>query len=204
MPRPKSFDEQKTLARIGQLFWEQGFSATSMDEISAHVGLKKTSIYNAYGDKASLFRASVDWYVGHVISGGTVHLNQNATVSKDIEALLRHFLVEPLASIVSRGCLLTTSLAELQRTEPNLHGYVQMQTRSIQNMLVQYMQNAQAQERLIEDADPVVLGNYIFTLLQGLRTEAREGAEPGVLSETINVAMAPLRLAEPRFARTNV
>jgi len=53
LPRPKSFNEKQVLEKIGHLFWREGYSSVSMDQVSSHASLTKTSIYNAYGDKAS-------------------------------------------------------------------------------------------------------------------------------------------------------
>jgi len=109
LPRPKSFNEQKVLEKIGHLFWREGYSSVSMDQISSHTSLTKTSIYNAYGDKASLFKKVVDWYVADVLA-----MENGCTVSEKVSELLRYFLVQPDIKIVSRECLLTSNLVEIQ------------------------------------------------------------------------------------------
>jgi AcrR family transcriptional regulator len=41
------------------LFLEKGFAATSIDDIVAHAGGSKATIYSLFGDKAGLFRALI-------------------------------------------------------------------------------------------------------------------------------------------------
>lgn len=60
--RPRAFDESAVLARAQRLFLEQGFEATSYDQVSEAVGLAKPSLYNAFGDKAALFDRAIAAY----------------------------------------------------------------------------------------------------------------------------------------------
>ena len=47
--RPRSYDPDTVLDRAAQLFWANGFSATSLDDLSAAMGMGRPSIYNAFG-----------------------------------------------------------------------------------------------------------------------------------------------------------
>ena len=44
-------------------FWRDGFEATSIRELAAEMGLKAPSLYNAFGDKRSLFHEVLRRYV---------------------------------------------------------------------------------------------------------------------------------------------
>ena len=37
------------------VFWKDGFAATSLDDISAATGLNRPSLYGAFGDKRALY-----------------------------------------------------------------------------------------------------------------------------------------------------
>src|SRR5260370_42484476 len=54
--RPRCFDLEQALDRSMALFWEKGFQNTSLDEIAQAVGVKKPSLYAAFGYKELLFR----------------------------------------------------------------------------------------------------------------------------------------------------
>ncbi|MET0736398.1 MAG: TetR/AcrR family transcriptional regulator [Microbacterium sp.] len=45
-------------------FAERGYDDTSVDDVAARAGIAKRTIYNIYGDKESLFRASVTVSIG--------------------------------------------------------------------------------------------------------------------------------------------
>src|SRR5918995_3102443 len=62
MGRPREFDEDKALAKIMDVFWEKGFEGTSMSDLETATGLRKGSLYAAFGDKRAMYRKSVALY----------------------------------------------------------------------------------------------------------------------------------------------
>lgn len=61
MGRHKSYDEQTVLQALAALFSEAGYEATSIDQISKATGMKRGSIYQAFGSKANLFRLAFEF-----------------------------------------------------------------------------------------------------------------------------------------------
>lgn len=66
MARTKGFDEDQALEAAMRLFWEKGYAATSLQDLEKKTGLKRASIYNAFGNKRSLFKRSLALYIGKV------------------------------------------------------------------------------------------------------------------------------------------
>jgi TetR/AcrR family transcriptional repressor of nem operon len=54
MPRVKLFDENEVLNKAMNLFWKQGYSATSIQDLVSHLGINRASLYDTYGDKEKL------------------------------------------------------------------------------------------------------------------------------------------------------
>ena len=61
--RPREFDEDKVLDAAMEIFWLQGYESTSMTDLLAATGLHKGSLYQAFGDKHSLFIQSLRRYM---------------------------------------------------------------------------------------------------------------------------------------------
>ena len=90
MPRSRSFDETSTLNKIMWLFWERGYEATNLNHLESATSLPRTSLYNAFGNKADIFARILTLYhqvmEGH-ISEITVEANMASLVAV-FEAML--------------------------------------------------------------------------------------------------------------------
>jgi AcrR family transcriptional regulator len=58
--RPRSFDEAETLKTIRACFAEKGYAGTSICDLSDATGLSTPSLYNAFGDKRTMFLRALD------------------------------------------------------------------------------------------------------------------------------------------------
>ena len=63
MARPREFDETAVLEAAIQCFWSRGYEATSVRDLAKKMALTGASMYNAFGDKRSLYRRALDHYV---------------------------------------------------------------------------------------------------------------------------------------------
>src|SRR5262245_45794190 len=88
MPRPKSFDEDAVLDRAAQLFQQCGYEATSLADLEAHLGLGRQSLYNAFGDKQSLFLKALERYQRTVT---TDDLSRLKSSGGGLDAIRAHF-----------------------------------------------------------------------------------------------------------------
>src|SRR5258708_20956753 len=72
MARPKEFDQEKALRKAIRLFSQQGFAATSTDDLMRVMEVGRQSMYDTFGDKRALFLKALELYVTesvHSING---------------------------------------------------------------------------------------------------------------------------------------
>jgi TetR/AcrR family transcriptional repressor of nem operon len=67
MPRPKEFDREHVLDRAMGVFWSKGYAATSIEDLVAHMGIQRGSLYGTFRDKRTLFLSALDRYQ-HVVA----------------------------------------------------------------------------------------------------------------------------------------
>jgi AcrR family transcriptional regulator len=60
--RPRAYEPEVALARALDVFWKEGFAATSLDDLSAATGMNRPSLYGAFGDKRELYIKSYQSY----------------------------------------------------------------------------------------------------------------------------------------------
>jgi len=62
MPRQPLHDRQRSLGRAVDIFWAQGFHATSLKDLERALDMRPGSIYAAFGSKEGLFNEALDRY----------------------------------------------------------------------------------------------------------------------------------------------
>jgi len=62
MPRPKSFDPEAALSKAMDVFWEKGYDAASITDLTAAMGINRFSLYDTFGDKRTLYLKALDFY----------------------------------------------------------------------------------------------------------------------------------------------
>jgi TetR/AcrR family transcriptional regulator, transcriptional repressor for nem operon len=63
MARPFEFDKDVVLDKAMLLFWDRGYFDTSFQDIVQHLELNRSSIYNSFTDKRTLFIESLKHYI---------------------------------------------------------------------------------------------------------------------------------------------
>ncbi len=65
--RPRAYDPETATLQALEAFWNTGFAATSLDDISAATGMNRPSLYAAFGDKEAIYLAALRqyWRAGH-------------------------------------------------------------------------------------------------------------------------------------------
>lgn len=114
--RTQSFERTTVVQAARDLFWDKGFDAASLADLEDATGLKRSSLYHAFGSKRGLFDAAVEDYL-HTVVRPRLHLLTAAGGGR--ASLLAYF--NTLRQVVSaaaedsprRGCLLVNCAAGL-------------------------------------------------------------------------------------------
>jgi TetR/AcrR family transcriptional repressor of nem operon len=110
MARPRAFDEGEVLTSAMHAFRRHGYARASVTALEEATGLRASSLYNAYGDKAGLFRRALDHYLTSFIAPRLETYAGPDSTLEDLEALFLSLLVPPYDD--GHGCLVTNSAAE--------------------------------------------------------------------------------------------
>ncbi|MFD9701018.1 TetR/AcrR family transcriptional regulator [Lentzea sp. NPDC059081] len=60
--RPRGFDADEALHAAMLVFWRQGYEGASLADLTSAMGITKTSMYAAFGNKEELFRKALARY----------------------------------------------------------------------------------------------------------------------------------------------
>src|SRR5579863_581224 len=106
MARPREFDDAAALDAAMDCFWRDGYEATSVRGLAAHMGITGTSLYNAFGDKCALFCLVLQRYAERSTRERIARLESTRPPKEAIRAFLGEIVERSLDDLDRRGCLL--------------------------------------------------------------------------------------------------
>lgn len=118
MARPREFDESAVLDAAVHRFWLRGYEATSVRELADSMGMTGASLYNAFGDKRSLFKRSLAHYVEHSFGERKSRFEGTLPPKEAIRAFFREIVERSLSDGERKGCLLVNSALEVAPHDP--------------------------------------------------------------------------------------
>ena len=113
MVRQREFDEEKALDDAMLLFWEKGYKATSLSDLTAKMGIQRPSLYSAFGDKEKLFEAALRKYTKLHASHIRKKLQNNLSVKEAFHTFFEDLVEEEYKESPNKGCFCINTMVEL-------------------------------------------------------------------------------------------
>jgi TetR/AcrR family transcriptional repressor of nem operon len=202
MPRQKEFDREAALDRAMGAFWTKGYAATSVEDLVAHMGIQRGSLYATFGDKRSLFLSALDRYQRIVTRE---LLDALEAPGSGLEAIRRFFRLRVERSLDRRrppGCLVTNSAVELSRRDRGAAAKVGGSLARLEAAFLRTLEQARAQGELAATQDVRALARFLTSSAQGLSVMAKAFPERAVLEDVVTVVLAALEAGRPGGRRT--
>jgi AcrR family transcriptional regulator len=188
MGRPREFDTDAALEKAMRLFWAKGYEGTSVSDLTRTLGISRPSLYAAFGDKESLFRAALERYAAGPAGYVAAALVQ-PTACEVAEQLLRGAAVLQSSSRNPGGCLTVNgAIASGSEAEPVRQALNAHRTAGVA-LLRRRFEQARAEHDLPEDSDPAALARFVAAVVYGMAVLASGGASRKELQQVIQTAM---------------
>lgn len=120
--RPRGFEPASALRQALDLLWRQGYEATSLDELTAAMGLSRSSFYACFGSKHAVLIDAVRAYADERHAA----LRAIVAACPDPRAAA-HAMIAEIADAEGgpRGCFFVNSVIELAPRDPELRALAQ-------------------------------------------------------------------------------
>ena len=170
-------------------FWRHGYEATSIATLTKAMGINPPSLYAAFGDKRKLFTAAVQRYAETHGDYGARALGQ-PTARGVVETLLRLAATEYTEAGHPPGCLVidgaTNTSEASQDVAEELRGYREGTKQAIAERISADVEAG----ALPPETDAAGLATFYAAVIQGMSTQARDGASEAELQRVADVALA--------------
>lgn len=113
MARHREFNEDEVLDNLRDVFWEHGYDGASYSVIMKATGLRKGSLYAAFGDKRALYQKALARYDEKEVSDA-VHMLRNEKLTKSLR--IEILMTGPVDAAQTKqgrwGCLLCNAAVD--------------------------------------------------------------------------------------------
>jgi AcrR family transcriptional regulator len=186
--RPRGFDADEALEQAMLVFWEHGYEGASLSQLEAAMGITRTSMYAAFGNKEQLFRKALERYDAGPASYADRAMEQ-PTAREVATAFLAGAVTATTRPGGPAGCLGVQGALATGDAGRAAHDALIAWREDGGVRLRRRLQRALDEGDLPSDADPGQLARYVMTVAFGIAVQAAGGTPRAELQEVADVAL---------------
>ena len=191
MARRKEFDPDKALEKAMHLFWLRGYEGTSMLDLCDHMGIKKGSLYDTFGNKRSLFLDALDQY--HKMYAPPSDLVQRSGSAKAAIATIFNQKVDMSVNDKDcRGCLMVNTIVELSANDPEFARMSSTVRNEYEEIFHRLLVTAQEMGEIAANRDLIALARFLTNAMFGLRVTAKTTRDRVILEDIVTSTLSIL------------
>lgn len=190
MSRNKIFNEDSALDSAMRLFWKKGYEASSMQALEDVMGLKRSSIYNAFGNKRSLFKLTVERYSQLVLSNFLSVINEAETANEAIRNVLHEVIALHFNKDNPGGCMVVLSLMESQQHDKDTLHMLQAALNMLHLTLVKRFEKAVDEGDMDMYLNCEAMASEVTALITGMIVMAKSNFSKSSLESLVGNFLA--------------
>ena len=189
MPRVKLFDENEVLTKAMNLFWKQGYSATSVQDLVSYLGINRASLYDTFGGKNQLFKKSFELYRKINLEGVMHFFETRPNVKIGFSELFHTAIQEDVLDTDNKGCFVVNTTTELIPNDENLLIILEKNKQDFEMVFYNYLKKGQESGQLNTTHDLRSLATLFYTIYNGIRVVSKTRPNKKESFDAINVAL---------------
>lgn len=189
MPRVKLFDEKEVLEKAMELFWKNGYHATSIRVLSKHLKISHASLYSTFGGKDKLFNKAFELYQTTNTNSVQQFLAQEKDVKQGIRKLFCNAIHQSINDQENKGCFVVNTTTELLPGNPTLKKRIAYNKTFFEKGFHQYLLKGEKDGQIPAGKDLKAIASLLFTLYNGLRVVGKLQQDEETLSSAVDVAL---------------
>ncbi|WP_439490256.1 TetR/AcrR family transcriptional regulator, partial [Algoriphagus sp.] len=174
-------------------FWEKGYNATSAQDLVNALGISRSSLYDTYGDKHSLFVRALKRYRQERIDP----VLQAVDTTEDVEEYVKFFFgfikTEALGEDTPLGCFLVNSAVEMAPVDPEIAAIANGIMKDTEDALCKAITKGQDLGIYSSHYDARSLAKFVFNSVNGLRVTVKFDVDKKMYEDIVNVTLSVLK-----------
>ncbi|GAA0410365.1 TetR/AcrR family transcriptional regulator [Cocleimonas flava] len=191
--RKRTFDKDEALDKAMRVFWKNGYSGTSLSDLTTELGINKPSLYAAFGNKEKLFEAALERYLSEYASPLSQTLSEGEAIPvKDALRAYIYKIIEIQAGDENPGgCFFVKSHCESGGVgfPDDMSALMEKKQAMHEEMISNFLQQKIAEGQFTEEANLKEITGYLMAVIYGLSVHARTGKSKQELQEIANFSL---------------
>ncbi|MGW2914015.1 TetR/AcrR family transcriptional regulator [Streptomyces asoensis] len=189
--RPRGFDADEALDRAVEIFWRQGYEGASLTDLTEAMGINRTSMYAAFGNKEELFHRAVARYAEADMAYAREALTE-PTAYEVVESFLRANADALTRADRPSGCLSVQGGLAEGGESGRIARFLADSRLAGEHALARRLASAVEEGDLPAGTDPDALARYVMVVSEGNAVHAAAGATRAALHATVDIALRAL------------
>src|SRR5262252_7529680 len=187
--RPRAYEPDVALGKALDLFRTAGFAATSLDDLSAAMGMNRPSLYGAFGDKRELYIKTYQRYRDDARAAMIEIFREEMPVRKRLQRIYAIALDIYLEGESPRGCFTVMTAASEAVADPGIRAMVLEGFVELDKAFASCFRRAKEKGEIAAASDPIVLAQLASATLHTVAIRARAGVPRKELEAIVSGAL---------------
>jgi AcrR family transcriptional regulator len=188
--RPRAYQPDIALGKALDLFRNDGFAATSLDDLSAATGMNRPSLYGAFGDKRELYIKAYQRYRADAAAAMIDIFKAQLPIRRRLERIFAVALDIYLSGEAGpRGCFTVMTAASEAISDPEIRAMVLEGLSELDKAFAACFRLAREKGELPASADPLVLAQLASATIHTIAIRARARVPRKQLEAIVNGAI---------------
>lgn len=181
--RPRTYEAGAALDAALKVFWTRGYGGTSVDALTAAMGMSKPSVYAAFGNKQAVYEATVTHYVATIGSGYLQPLRTQPTLRDGLLGFYAAVIDVVTGKHGPLGCVVACTLPAEAGDSEAARGLLSAVVAQLDGAIVARLRAARAAGELPKRADVALLAQLITSGMFAISIRARSGTPRRALTK---------------------
>ncbi len=187
--RPKGFDPEAAVDRAMEVFWGQGYGATTPQQLAERLQIGKGSLYHAFGGKRQLYDLALRRYLDMRIRSVGSMLESPGPVKDVLRRVLMYLVETDLERPDRRGCFATNSAVEFGRIDEEVTAGVLDLFGRTEAAFRALIERGQRDGDIRRDLDAAASASMLLSTATGLHVLARVESGPERLRRVVDATL---------------
>jgi TetR/AcrR family transcriptional regulator, transcriptional repressor for nem operon len=188
--RQREFDIDEVLILAMNLFWERGYSNTSMKDVVQATGVQPGSLYGTFGDKEKLFQQALNKYTQDFFRAS---MPSDKPPLESIELLFAHLAEAMTNDPNQKGCLIINTAMERDAHSPSTIAIIEDRLDEIESFFRQNLNQAKLSRDLSESFDADMTSKALLGSVVAILAVARMRRDAQTINSIVAGAIALLK-----------